>query len=791
MDQRQPTVDPQDGVSDFERLISDLSTRFINLKASEFDAVIGEALRRLSEYLGVDRSSLWQGSDTAPGAFNPTHVYFRDERARSEDGLTQDRFPWISQEVLAGRAVILSSIEDLPKEAVVDLESAHRLGLRSSIILPLSVGGETPLGLLSLSTQQTHRAWPEATLRQLRLLSQMLANAIARRRYERALQESEERLSLAADAAGAGLWRFDYGSGTFWMTPKARTIFQIPPADVVDLERLEALVHPEDRGLVRSGLQRSVREGEELAIEYRVMVPDERRMRWLTMRGRPHSGSSGDIGHLTGAVFDVTDQKRGEAALRRSEARLAASADLAGLAHYEADFREGEIFVDERFCALLGFPVENAGGLRAMEFWMEHIHPDDRPGVMEIRRQLHEGKIDRLLIEYRFHHPTRGEIWIHHLSRVTRRVEGGAVATLFGVMRDITERRRREQALQESHAEITLLKERLQAESDYLRAEIGAIRPGAVVTGESPAIQNVLRLLERVAPTDSSVLIHGETGTGKELVAQALHHHSPRKSRLMVTLNCAALPSGLVESELFGRERGAFTGALTRQIGRFELADHSTLFLDEIGELSLEVQAKLLRVLESGEFERLGNPRTVKADVRVIAATNRDLAEEVKKGRFREDLYYRLNVFPIRVPPLRERVEDIPLLVWTFLEEFSSRMGKKITKVSRNTMDSLVRHRWPGNVRELRNVIEHAAILTSGDTLKVDLLGATANTDAPPPKLIDSERELILRALESTGWHVKGPKGAANMLGLNPSTLYSRMKKLGLKPPRPARGPSA
>jgi transcriptional regulator with GAF, ATPase, and Fis domain len=371
------------------------------------------------------------------------------------------------------------------------------------------------------------------------------------------------------------------------------------------------------------------------------------------------------------------------------------------------------------------------------------------------------------------------------VARVTRRDATARVVGTFGVLRDITDRRRREEALKQSYAEIERLKDRLQAESDYLKAEIRVVHPYGEVTGQSPAIQKVLRQVEQVAPTDSSVLVRGETGTGKELVAQAIHRLSPRHSHLMVTVNCAALPSGLVESELFGREKGAFTGAMTRQVGRFEVADDSTLFLDEVGELSLEVQAKLLRVLEAGEFERLGSPRTIKVNVRVIAATNRDLTEEIRKGRFREDLYYRLNVFPIRVPPLRERTEDIPVLVWTFLEEFSTRMGKKITQVPRKTMDALLRHPWPGNVRELRNVIEHAAILTTGDTLRVPMLDEAAPVGAPPLTLADSERELILRALASTGWRIKGPKGAATALGLNPSTLYSRMKKLGVRPPGP------
>ena len=259
----------------------------------------------------------------------------------------------------------------------------------------------------------------------------------------------------------------------------------------------------------------------------------------------------------------------------------------------------------------------------------------------------------------------------------------------------------------------------------------------------------------------------------------------------MVKVNCAALPSGLVESELFGREKGAFTGALTRQVGRFEVADGSTIFLDEVGELPPDVQVKLLRVLQDGEFERLGSPRTIKVNVRVIAATNRDLADEVRKGRFREDLFYRLNVFPIRMPPLRERAEDIPLLVWTFLEDLSSRMGKKITQVPRTTMEALQRHPWPGNVRELRNVIEHGAIITTGNTLKVPMLDDAAPAVMLPQTMADAEREHILRALESADWHVKGPKGAAEALGLNPATLYSRMNKLGIRPRRQTENGSA
>jgi formate hydrogenlyase transcriptional activator len=337
-----------------------------------------------------------------------------------------------------------------------------------------------------------------------------------------------------------------------------------------------------------------------------------------------------------------------------------------------------------------------------------------------------------------------------------------------------------DEALRHSLAENERLRERLQAESEYLKAEIKVTAAHGEIIGRSRPIRQVLSQVEQVAPTDSSVLIHGETGTGKELIAQAIHRLSPRQGRMMIKVNCAALPSALVESELFGREKGAFTGALTKQIGRFEVADASTIFLDEIGELSLEVQAKLLHVLQEGQFERLGSPRTIKVNVRVIAATNRDLTEDLRAGRFRKDLYYRLNVFPIRVPPLRERAEDIPMLVWAFLNEFSSRMGKKITQVPRQTMEALQSHPWPGNVRELRNVIEHSAIVTSGDTLQVPMLLEAAPAAPSVQTLADSERDHIVKSLERTDWRIKGPRGAATLLGLNPSTLYSRMQKLGI-----------
>ncbi len=646
----------------FETLTAELSSRFINVPPGELDREIEDALRRLSELLGIDLAVLWQWSDIASDVVSPTHVYYTEKRANPPEPIRQEHFPWYVRQVLAGHVVGISSLEELPVEAAVDAEHARRLGIKSNLCLPLSMGSEPPVGALTFNTLRAHRDWPDVLVKRLQLVAAIFTNALARRRADQAL--------------------------------------------------------------------------------------------------------------------------------RASESRLAAGADVAGLAFVEVDFGMGTVFADDRFRALCGIPPDREQGLEIVEFWKEHLHPDDAPRVLGERQKALEGTQEQLSVEYRYLHPSRGEIWIRHLGRATARDASGRALKTFSVLRDITERRRAEEALRKSYAEIEQLRDRLQAERDYLKAEIGVVLSQSEITGQGPAIQKVRRLVEQVAPTDSSVLVRGETGTGKELVAQAIHRLSTRRNHVMVKVNCAALPSGLVESELFGRERGAFTGALTRQVGRFEVADGSTIFLDEIGELSLEVQAKLLRVLERGEFERLGSPRTIKVNVRVIAATNRDLADDIRGGRFREDLYYRLNVFPIRVPPLRERAEDIPLLVWTFLEEISSRMGKKITQVPRKTMETLQRHPWPGNVRELRNVIEHGAILTTGDTLRVPVLDDAAPGAAPPQTLADAQREHILRALERTSWHVKGPRGAAAELGLNPATLYSRMKKLGIQPRRQTEGGS-
>ena len=354
------------------------------------------------------------------------------------------------------------------------------------------------------------------------------------------------------------------------------------------------------------------------------------------------------------------------------------------------------------------------------------------------------------------------------------------------ILASAVDRKQRDLELQRSLEEVRSLRDQLLAENDLLREELGSSGEFREIVGESPALKRTLARVAQVAPTDATVLLLGETGSGKELLARAIHERSPRSGRTMVKVNCAAIPPTLIESELFGHEKGAFTGALATKIGRFELANGGTLFLDEIGDLGLDLQGKLLRVLQEGEFERVGSSQTRKVDVRLVAATHHDLAAAVEAGRFRADLYYRLNVFPVRVPPLRERREDIPLLVWWFIQRRQGKLGRHVEKVPRRSMERLVAYAWPGNVRELENVVERALILSPGSTLQLDESfsggeGERTEGTGGPQTIEAVERAHVAAVLERCGWRIEGPDNAAAVLGLKPSTLRSRMKKLGIR----------
>ena len=401
---------------------------------------------------------------------------------------------------------------------------------------------------------------------------------------------------------------------------------------------------------------------------------------------------------LIAQVFaNALERKNAEQKLRASEARLSLAAASADAGLWTLDPDTSQIWATDKTFEVLGLtPVDGFD----LERFLAAVHPEDRETISRVILDAMQSG-NESSAEYRVVIPDGNVRWIASRGR-RQGGDHGQPIRLMGVSIDITKSKLLEK-------ELEALKDRLQAEADYLREEVRVSGKFDEIIGQSKPLKKVFQRIEQVAPTDSVVLITGETGTGKELVARAIHKLSRRRDRIVVRVDCASLPSGLIENELFGREKGAYTGALTKQMGRVELADNSTLFLDEIGELSLELQAKLLRVVQDGQFERLGGPKTIKVNVRIIAATHRDLAEKVKNGTFREDLFYRLNVFSIHVPPLRERAEDIPLLVKAFVQEFGQRMGKKLRPPTRESMQLLQNYSWPGNIRQLRNVIEQTS----------------------------------------------------------------------------------
>lgn len=472
-------------------------------------------------------------------------------------------------------------------------------------------------------------------------------------------------------------------------------------------------------------------------------------------------------------LVNTIERCRASDRARRQAVRVEAAVDAAELGFSEWSSGTEPPYLDSRLHDLLGIGVdEMANGLA---LWFSRMDPESRPIVAEFRRRLLACEIERAAVEYRYEHPQHGTIFLRHCSRYVEGEPGQGVR-LVSAVEDVTERRR---ALED----VQRLREKLERENTYLRQEAKVRLGPDRIIGRSAAIRRTFALADHVAGTDSTVLLLGETGSGKERFASYIHECSRRRERPMVRVNCSAIPATLIESELFGREKGAFTGAFSKQVGRFELAHGSTLFLDEIGELPVEVQVKLLRVIEGHTIERLGNPKPIPVDVRIIAATHRDVAAAVRDGRFREDLYYRLNVFPITVPPLRERPDDIPLLIEAFVDELSATMGKRIEKVDPATVEALVAYAWPGNVRELRNLVERAMIMATEPVLRIlppeaDSCATSAQTD-----LASFERAHILQVLHDTGWRIRGEYGAAARLGLKPSTLESRLKKLGLRRP--------
>ena len=474
---------------------------------------------------------------------------------------------------------------------------------------------------------------------------------------------------------------------------------------------------------------------------------------------------------------DITERMATQQALRESEERFRNMADNSPVMIWVSAPDNSCTYVNKRWLDFTGRALEQELGAG----WTESIHLEDRERSFQIYANSVEER-KPFGMEYRLRRYDGEYRWIYDTG-VPRFSPDGEFLGSTGSCIDITERKQSEVELRQAHDELNQLKNQLEAENVYLQQELQLDPTFGEIVGQSDAIKYVLFKVTQVAPTDTTVLITGETGTGKELVARAIHGASARKERAFIKVNCGALAPSLIESELFGHEKGAFTGAGARKLGRFELAIGGTIFLDEIGELPLELQVKLLRVIQEGEFERLGGNKTIQADVRIIAATNRNLKVEVDNGRFREDLWYRLNVYPITVPPLRQRKEDIPLLVEHFVNGYAKKFGKIITSVSPRALQTFQSHSWPGNVRELANAIERAVIHAKGSVLHtIDRFEEIVEEPPFAAKTLEEvERDYIVRTLENTGWRIEGPHGAANVLGLNPSTLRTRMIKLGIQ----------
>ena len=479
-------------------------------------------------------------------------------------------------------------------------------------------------------------------------------------------------------------------------------------------------------------------------------------------------------------VRAAADRNDFEEMIRQTEENLRPLVEMTNAIPWRADAKTWQFtYVGPQTKEILGYDqrqwYEN-------DFWPDHIHPEDRNYAMKFCEEASLTR-DRYEFEYRMIAADGHVVCLLDIVSVSK--TDGVPVTLQGFMIDVTDRRDGETVLRKAVYAGQQQKMQLQQENAYLRQNIKIRFNHDEIIGDSKALGETLKGIQQVAGTNSTVLIQGETGTGKELIARAIHNNSQRRERAMVTINCSALPATLIEAELFGREKGAYTGAMTRQAGRFELADGSTIFLDEIGDLSIEVQTKLLRVLQDGEFQRLGCSKTKKVDVRVIAATNHQLDNRVRDGEFREDLYYRLNVFPINVPPLRDRLDDIPRLVWAFIREFETEMGKTIEVVSPETMEAFQQHDWPGNVRELKNSIERALIVSEGPILKADIMDHRRASKYKDNlrSLHEVEHDHIESVLDSTQWRVRGVGGAAAILALKPTTLEARMKKLGITRP--------
>ena len=576
---------------------------------------------------------------------------------------------------------------------------------------------------------------------------------------EQELRRSEAYLNEAQKLSLTGSFGWKVSNGELFWSDQTYRIVGLDRRTKPTVGQLLRRVHPEDVVIVKESFNRASRDGTNLDFEHRFLMPDGS-IKYVHVVARAVQDDKGCVEYI-GAVTDITANKIAERELRQIVEVIPQLIMVLG--------QDGRfLYVNQAVLDFTGYTQEEMLASDARE---RIIHPEDVQWLREKRQQAMSGGVP-FEAEYRALRKDGQYRWF--LTRLNPlRDEQGQIIRWYATAIDIHDRKQAEEKIRE--------------ENIALREEIEKTSMFEEIVGDSRALQKVLLRVSRVAPTDSTVLIHGETGTGKELIARAIHKRSERSSRAFVSVNCAAIASALITSELFGHEKGAFTGAVQKRLGRFELADGGTIFLDEIGELPSETQIALLRVLQERQFERVGGNQSIRCNVRVIAATNRDLQAAIASGTFRSDLFYRLNVVPLEIPPLRDRKEDIPLLMKYFIDRYASKAGKKIRTVNRETLELFQSYSWPGNVREIQNVIERSLIFCDSDTFSVDEGWLIPEFAAPAPavnqlseNLVQHEREVIEAALAKAEGCVSGPSGAAAMLGIPSSTLYRKIKSLNI-----------
>jgi PAS domain S-box-containing protein len=607
-----------------------------------------------------------------------------------------------------------------------------------------------------------------------------------RKRAELLLRESEQRFRAVFDEAGMGIALVDLVSGA--PIDNNRALQKMMNCTWDELSRIETydeLTSPEDRDSDATLYQELCRGEREILRQEKHQILRDGREVWANVVFTLLRDSEGRPSRTIAVHEDITERKRAEAALRQSEASLLEAQRISHMGSWTHDLKSGRVSASPEMLRIFDVkPGENAS---TREFFSSRVHPDD---WLEATSKTDEAVLAKTDFEsdWRIVLPDGSIKYLHNVGHPKFNVAGELIE-FVGTSIDVTEQHAARTALETAFEQIKTLRDQLYKENIALRDEVDKASMFEEIVGESPALQSVLTRVAKIAPSDSTVLLTGETGTGKELIARAVHKRSQRSWRAFVTVNCAAIPASLIASELFGHEKGAFTGALQRRLGRFELAEGGTIFLDEIGELPMESQVTLLRVLQEREFERVGGSQPIRADVRVIAATNRDLQSAIAAGEFRRDLFYRLNVIPMEIPPLRERKEDIPVLIEYFIDRYARKVGKKIRTIDHKTLELLQSYSWPGNIRELQNVIERSVVICDSEVFSVDpgwlTPSSSVRTNGGPARSFgrpsaDEEKRLIEAALAEAHGRVSGPSGAAAQLGMPASTLESKIRTLNI-----------